>query len=572
MTSPWRVFLAGWACILVGSLAAHLTQTAGGTRVTDVRFETADGATLSALLYVPASASAANKAPGVLAVHGYINSREVQSGFAIEFARRGYVVLALDQTGHGYSAPPAFGNGFGGPAALQYLRSLDMVDTNNIGLEGHSMGGWTVLAAAAAYPDDYRAMVLEGSSTGAPFAADGTPQWPRNLSVVFSLFDEFAPLMWGTERAQDAASSAKMQALFATTRNIETDRLYGDINSGTARILQQPPVTHPGDHISHAAIGHALDWFATTLDGGTALNSDDQIWFRKEIGTLLALCGFVTLLIGSFRLLLQLPFFSALKQHPQTAAWERRTARWWVLAGTLAIVPVATFYLFFKWAEALLPPSAWLPQGITNQVVFWALANALLGFAVSRLGKAPGSNPASFATAGLLPSMILALLTVAIGYAAVVLADRLFLVDFRFWFVGVKMLSLQQFGMALVYLVPFTLYFVVTLRGLHGGLSVSTDQGLRAHIANALVLMGGFAAFLGIQYASLFGTGVLLTPGEPLNTIVMMQFVPLLLIVAVLSTSTFRATGSYLPGAFINALFVTWYIVAGQATQFAAAI
>jgi len=61
----------------------------------------------------------------------------------------------------------------------------------------------------------------------------------------------------------------------------------------------------------------------------------------------------------------------------------------------------------------------------------------------------------------------------------------------------------------------------------------------------------------------------LITPAEPLNTIVMIQFVPMLLIVAIISTYTYRRTASYLPGAFINALFVSWYIVAGQATQFA---
>ncbi len=570
MTPSWRLFLAGWICIFLGSLVAHLTQTSGGISVSDVRFQTADGATLSALLYVPATATPATKAPGVLAVHGYINSREVQSGFAIEFARRGYVVLALDQTGHGYSAPPAFGNGFGGPAALQYLRALDMVDTNNIGLEGHSMGGWAVLAAAAAHPDGYRAMVLEGSSTGAPFAADGTPQWPRNLSVVFSLYDEFSPLMWGTSRAQDAASSEKMQALFATNQAIETGRLYGDISRGTARILQQPPVTHPGDHISHDAIGHALDWFSTTLKGGTPLDSDNQIWFRKELGTLIALCGFVSLLIGSFRLLLLLPVFTSLQQPSTPAAWQRRSGRWWLLATSLSVLPVATFYLFFKWAEVALPPSAWLPQGITNQVVFWALANALLGLVVTRIGKNREAEPATFASVNVLASMLIALLSVGIGYMAVVIVDYLFLVDFRFWFVGVKALSLNQFGMALFYLLPFTLYFVVMLRGLHGTLSVGTDRGLGSYLGNAFVLMAGFAVFLGLQYASLFATGSLLTPDEPLNTIVMMQFVPLLFIVALVSTSAFRATASYLPGAFINALFVTWYIVAGQATQFAA--
>jgi len=49
----------------------------------------------------------------------------------------------------------------------------------------------------------------------------------------------------------------------------------------------------------------------------------------------------------------------------------------------------------------------------------------------------------------------------------------------------------------------------------------------------------------------------------------MIQFVPLLAIVAIISTHVYRRTASYLPGAFINALFVSWYIVACQATQFA---
>ena len=93
---------------------------------------------------------ATTKAPGILAIHGYINSRETQDGFAIAFARAGYVVLALDQTGHGFSGGTVAANGYGGPDGLSYLRHLPMVDTDNIGLEGHSMGGWAVLKAAAA--------------------------------------------------------------------------------------------------------------------------------------------------------------------------------------------------------------------------------------------------------------------------------------------------------------------------------------------------------------------------------------------------------------------------------------
>src|SRR6202008_5053577 len=114
--------ITGALLILAGGALAHLTQTYGGIKINDVRFAGAKGTTMSALLYIPKNATAQTPAPGILAVHGYINSRETQDGFAIEFAPRGYVVLAPDQTGHGYSEPPAFANGFGGPDGLAYLR------------------------------------------------------------------------------------------------------------------------------------------------------------------------------------------------------------------------------------------------------------------------------------------------------------------------------------------------------------------------------------------------------------------------------------------------------------------
>lgn len=191
----WWLILAGIVIVMAGAILAHTVRTSGGTAVTDVRFPGTNGTVMSALLYVPINATPAAPAPGILAVHGYINSRETQDGFAIEFARRGYVVLSIDQTGHGYSRGAAFSNGFGGPDGLSYLKSLPMVDARQIGLEGHSMGGWAVLAAAAAMPGAYSSMVLEGSSTGAPYAQEGSQSRPSNLAVVFSRFDEFSNLM-----------------------------------------------------------------------------------------------------------------------------------------------------------------------------------------------------------------------------------------------------------------------------------------------------------------------------------------------------------------------------------------
>ena len=565
MQKRWRLFTAAWAVILVGCLIAYFTQTADGVKMKDVRFVGDNGQLLSAYLYVPANATAETPAPGVLAVHGYINSREVQHGFATELARRGVVVLALDESGHGYSEGAMGANGFGGPAGLRYLRSLDIVDKDNIGLEGHSMGGWTVLAAAAAYPDDYKAVVLEGSSTGAPFAKEGSLDWPRNLAVVFSKFDEFSQTMWGTARALDVASGDKMKAVFGTEDIIVEGQIYGDVAAGTARVLYQPATTHPGDHLNGDAIGKAVSWFQQTLDGVKPLDPGNQIWFTKEIGTLLGWVGFIMLLFGTFELLLGTPYFAQLRQEPTATAYEKRDGKWWLLFALSAIVPVITFYPLYGFTASVLPASALLPQIFATQAVVWALFN---GIVFALVGLFVKGREVTF-DLKILPSALIALATVGVGMIALLLADYFFQVDFRFWFVGLKPLTASRFWYAVIYFIPFFAYFALALRGLHKGLSVSGDNFWAQYATNTLALMGGILVFLAAQYIWLFMTGLLLTPTEPLNTVVFIQFIPVLFIAGLIGTFTYRRTASWLPGALISALFVSWYVVAGQAMLYA---
>ncbi|MGP8124224.1 MAG: alpha/beta hydrolase family protein [Xanthobacteraceae bacterium] len=572
MQNKWFWAILGLVLIVGGGWLAAATQTSGGIRIEDVRFKGANGNTMSALVYTPANATAEKPAPGILAVHGYINSRETQDGFAIEFARRGYVVVALDQTGHGYSDPPAFANGFGGPDGLAYLRSLKQVDKNNIGLEGHSMGGWTVLAAAAAMPNDYKSMVLEGSSTGKPFAADGTASWPRNVALVFAQYEEFSTLMWGVDLARDVTKSPKLWALFGTTAAVEPGKVYGDLAQGTARVLYTPAITHPAEHISHEAIGYSLDWFAKTLQGGTPLPSNDQIWLRKEIGTLVALIGFVALLMGAFDVLLGLPMFSGLAVQPSALAAAPATSngRWWTAFWLTALIPALTYYPAFAVAGALLPWKPYMPQGVTNQIMAWALLNLVITLLLMRFAPKRASR------SGIVGASIgIAVVTVAIGYLALWLSDLVFKIDFRFWIVALKLMSAKQWLIFLIYLIPITAFFVAALHVLHRNFSRPETGCVALAVTNALALSAGFIILLVLQYGTLWLTGHLFNPLTapdlvgfvPLSTIIAIQFVPLLAIVGVLATYTWRRTGSSLPGALICGLFVTWYIVAGTATQ-----
>jgi hypothetical protein len=203
-----------------------------------------------------------------------------------------------------------------------------------------------------------------------------------------------------------------------------------------------------------------------------------------------------------------------------------------------------------------------LPQSITNQIMVWAVLNGVITLVLALVfGKRPAFS------GRWLPSILAALLTIAVGYAALAVVDFLFKVDFRFWIVALRPMSRTQFIYFWVYLLPFVAFFLVALRTLHAELSVKGDSRARQYLSNIAALALGFLVFLAAEYLPLFVNGQLLTPSEPLNTIVAIQFLPLLAIVAVIATFTYRRTNSYVPGALISALFVTWYIVAGQATQ-----
>jgi pimeloyl-ACP methyl ester carboxylesterase len=570
MQTKWHLAAIGVVLIALGGLLAHFTQTAGGITIQDIRFKGAKGNTMSALLYTPPNATRERPAPGILAVHGYINSRETQSGFAIEFARRGYVVLALDQTGHGYSDPPAFANGFGGPDALAYLRSLDIVDKANIGLEGHSMGGWTILAAATAMPNDYKSMVLEGSSTGRPFAAEGTPAWPRNVALVFAQYEEFPLLMWGVERAKDVVTSPKLLTFFGATGAAEPGKVYGDLAKGTARVIYTPPITHPAEHISHVAIGHSIDWFAKTLQGGTAIPANEQIWFRKEFGTLVALAGLIVLLLGAFQLLLAVPAFAPLAV-PVAAgapAPAPRDRAWWRALLLTALVPALLYYPVLAFVNSYVKPQPWLPQNITNQIAAWALVNAVLTLVLLYFApKRPSRSGV------VVPSILIAVATVAIGYLSLLLADLLFKIDFRFWIVALKLMNGKQALMFLIYLIPFVIFFVVAFRSIRVNLYRPGEPAVATYFSCMAALALGFLILCIVQYGALWIDGKLIDAfpavinSVPLNTIIATQFMPLLAILGVIAAFTIRKTGTSLPGALICAFFITWYIVAGQATQ-----
>lgn len=583
--TPYILLFVAVGLLLMGGLIANITQTVGGqVAVRQVNFVGTNGVMMSGLLYVPNTATTKAPACGVVAIHGYINSRDTMDGFAIEMARRGCVVLAVDQTGHGASDPPAFGNGYGGPDALAYLNSLDIVRKGDVGLIGHSMGGWASVIAAAAHPNLYRSLVLLSSSTSTPGLEPipGTPQFPKNVAVVEAQFSEFSQLMWVESTGSQFPNSPRMQTLFGTSATIQVNRVYGSIADGSARVLNIVPTTHPGITFSNEGVGDAVSWMQQTLTGVSTLPASDQIWIWDEIGTLLALIGVILLIFPVGALLLRTRFFSELLGTLPDAR-PAQGIGWWIGALLLIIIAVFTFFPFQVFGSQLLPASAFFPQTITSGIMVWAVGGGLIGLALFllwhfTLNRRQGARLNHYGITGekntlewrkIGKALLLAPAVLIAPYTALEFLNWAFTTDARIWVFNIKPITPYHFTVILSYVVPFTLYFLMLGVQLHGQLRSTRLSIVGEIIRNIVMLSIGFVLFLLAEYIPLLFGGTLFTVDQPLLVIVAYQFVPVYIIIAAISTYFFRKTGRIYTGAFINGIFITSLIVASTATQFA---
>ncbi len=551
--------LVGCALILGGAMLAWMVQSSNGVAIRDVYFARIDGHQLAGRLYIPPGATTQHLAPAVLTVHAYLGSRASQSGLAIELARRGYVVLALDQPGHGRSDPPALADGFGGPDGLRYLRALPMVDPDRIGLHGHGLGGTAVLTAAEAQPDQYQAMVLDGAAPGTDGMRPGTLSFPRNLALIYGRYDAYSRQLWGIESPRDIGRSDRLAKLFGVTNEVAPGRVYGDRAAGTARVLYSPMMADLTAPISRDAIAYAVAWFDRTLRPGAPSNGADQIWMWRAVGGLVALIGLVVLLLGSVNLLL--PILSLIDT-PDSAVIAR-DGRWWLDVALTAWIPVMTFFPFLGFGATWLPAGLVFRQAVTNQILTWLLLNAAIGLASARMPGAPVAATITRLAASFGCAIASVALCVALG-SAVFWA---FQIDFGAWVFALRPMTTDRFLIFLIYLPGFTLAFGAMLHRLNTRLSVYNDRAILHYASNIAALAGGLFIFIAVQYGTLVATGQLLSWAQPTNIALAVQLLPIMAIAALVSTFIWRRTGNALLGSLITGLIVTWYFAAGQAVH-----
>lgn len=229
-----RAFLISLAALILCSVVNWGIITGwGNVRITNITLVGDNGCEFTGLLYVPKNASNATPAPAYLCSHGYSGNARNHESWSMEYARRGFVVLSIDNFGSGdgefndsHSEDRSLSNADNLMAAnemLDYLFTLPFVDKENVVVGGHSMGCNVGLGAVGDYP--IRTFVL------ADPALFGPPQPMAHEANTLWIFGTADKLYTVEDSRNKAASTfAALGADFEQGDSVEDNVTYTNAN------------------------------------------------------------------------------------------------------------------------------------------------------------------------------------------------------------------------------------------------------------------------------------------------------------------------------------------------------
>lgn len=183
-----------------------------------IRYKSYDGTEIPAIYYMPKQASAANKVPALVWVHGGPGGQSRQNYFPLVqyLVNHGYAVLAVNNRGSS-----GYGKTFyhmddqqHGEADLkdivqskEWLASQDEINGDKIGIMGGSYGGYMVMAAMAFQPEEFDVGVN----------IFGVTNWLRTLKSIPPWWESFKVALYkemGDPNTADSVRLHKISPLF----------------------------------------------------------------------------------------------------------------------------------------------------------------------------------------------------------------------------------------------------------------------------------------------------------------------------------------------------------------------
>jgi uncharacterized protein len=384
----------------------------GNVEVKHMTLTSTDGDRISAMLYKPKTASAKTPAPCAIISHGGNDMLEQAGTYALELARRGYVVVTWDYTGCHNSdistGTSETANGkvsglptMGAETIWNTVKSYNFVDFSKIVTMGHSMGGQYTMAFAIAHQTDVFLQVNLGMNN---YGAPTNKAHNFNFALILGDADESC-LSRSNNNVASLFQNEQLKRIFAadytsTANSLPTIKI-GNVYSvnGTNgqkynRTAYMPESAHAYYLVTQDAVKTILYTITSQvgigLDKGVSSYADhgkiSTVWKWKDIGFILMLISVVASMFIVAASLFKNKMFEGLKlKTTDDIGFKRGSWQWYTALVILFAVPVLLYKIGILASNKFLGidiSKVWLLGGTNNSYISWQwmVSLAMLAF------------------------------------------------------------------------------------------------------------------------------------------------------------------------------------------------
>jgi len=581
--------------IFIASFFASIVQTSfGSVNIQLKKLETDDGQTLVYDLYKPKSANSSNKVPFVVVVPGFQRSKEALSNIAIELSRRGFAVALIDPYAQGMSSSSttrfaATDQGYGMFPLVDYAYegNFDFVDTNKIGSTGHSMGGNAAIRGADYFGKE--AIKLNTKSKLDSVFVSGYVLTLRdnilkdsksNMGISYALYDEgaFRNELKGWDAANMEIAPESLRVINnilekdSQIDRVELGKYYGSKDNNNLRVIFNEKLLHPFQPYNKEATANQINYFDRVFGFPNKLEPNDQIWQFKELLTLINMVVSLIMLIPLTRMLLQINFFKEIiKPIPDALPVQSKRSRivFWIIFFISASIACITFIPMVDIAKVLFADAAnreltwFFPQRMNNSVMLWAALNGTIGIVIFLLsfyffGKHHGVKKKSWglkvSKKELTKTIILGILVFSIYYGILFINYFIFHIDYRFWFMGVRVFQPEMLLVLLMYFPLFFIFFFSNSLRVNGSMRFKNQSEWQSRLIAGFANSLGLILIIVIQYVTYAFTGTVYWTTNWLSVNLLFGIVPMMFILPYFNRIFFNMTGRVYLGPIITCL------------------
>ena len=593
-----KTLIALASLILLFSYLASLFLTSfGSVEVKSLRLDTQNGQYIIYDLYKPKTATKDSKAPFIAIIPGFQRSKEALSNIAIELSRRGIAVALIDPYAQGMSSSSvsriaATTQGYGMFALVDYAYdgNFPFVDPEKIASTGHSMGGNAAIRGAdyfgkKAIQENKKSKLHSVYVSGYVLTLrdEILKDSKSNMGISYALYDEGAFRNelkgWDSGNMEIAPESLRVINNVLSDENkidqVELGKYYGDKKDRSLRVVFNEKLLHPFQPYNKEATSNQLDYFDKVLGFPNKINSSNQIWQFKELFTLINMVVSLLMLIPLTRLFLKLKFYSSLiKPVPDPLPKQSKKGKivFWTIFFISATIACISFIPMVDLAKILFVDAAnreltwFFPQRMNNSVMLWAALNGTIGLIIFVLsyyffGRHHGTQKESWglniSLFDFTKTLLLGLLVFIAYYLILFLIYYLFHIDYRFWFMGVRVFQPEMILVLLMYFPLFFIFFFSNSLRVNGSMRFQDQPEWKSR------LIAGFANSLGlifiiiIQYSVFAATGTVYWSSNStdwLSVNLLFGIVPMMFILPYFNRIFFQITGRVYLGPIITCL------------------